>query len=377
MKYILFVLALTLINCNSEKKKSLTHNNYSINANIRGIHNNVKAIFYNMETLNPIDSTYVIGNKFNFKGYINEPIPGLIYFTDDSLKEKYPTLLFWIDTVKINITTKLRDLKVGPNGKTCWLTKNQIKGSKLNYLVSIHEKKNDSIIRKLIIEREKAKSEKEKNKISKKYKSLEQKQDSIFLMNNPNNYYSLNLVYRNRNFRTKTYINNYYKLLNSNLKNSTKGKLLKKFLEKDKISEGETFKDIWGKTIDNKIVKLSNYKNQIILLDFWTSSCPPCRKQIREEFPKLLVKFKKLKIVSFSLDSNFEMWSKASNQDKINWVNISDLKGYNSKTVIDYSLQEIPKTFIIDENGIIRKIIIGYYPGRLNKELEKIFSREE
>ena len=92
------------------------------------------------------------------------------------------------------------------------------------------------------------------------------------------------------------------------------------------------------------------------LLDFWSANCPPCRKQIREEFPILKEKYKKedFVIVNYSLDTGYKIWKKTSISDGIDWVNITDLKGYKSDNVLNYQVRSIPKTIIIDKNGIIQ-----------------------
>jgi len=375
MKYILFFLITSLVvNCSAEKE--LRKQNYSITVNINGIKDSVKAVFYNMETLQPIDSTYVIDNKFKFRGFIDEPSSGLIYFMNSTI-EKYPTILFWIDTTNINIVANLKSLNVKYN-TTCFLRKSQISGSKLNHLVIDYKEQVDSLILNRKIAINNSKTEQEKELISKKYKLLQEKNDSLFVFNNYNNYFIVKKIYDERNFRTKPFINKYYHLLNDTYKRSSKGKLIFKFLQSNIIKEGDSLKDFSGMTLDNKKISLSNFKNKVVLLDFWTSNCPPCRKQIREEFPILLEKFKKeeFEIVSFSLDSNYELWKKASHEDKINWINISDLKGFYSSIVIDYGIQLIPRTFIIDENGIVTKSFTGYNQGLIEKELNIIFSRE-
>ncbi|UMB53929.1 AhpC/TSA family protein [Lutibacter sp. A64] len=376
MKYILFFLIISLVvNCSDEKE--LPKQNYSIAVNINGIKDSVKAVFYNMETLQPIDSTYVIDNKFKFRGFIDEPSSGLIYFTNSTI-EKYPTILFWIDTTNINIVANLKSLNVKDNA-TCFLRKSQISGSKLNHLVIDYKEQVDSLILNRKIAINNSKTEQEKELISKKYKLLQEKNDSLFVFNNYNNYFSIKKIYDERNFRPKPFINRYYHLLNDFYKKSSKGRLIFNFLQSNIIKEGDSLKDFSGMTLNNKKISLSNFKNKVVLLDFWTSNCPPCRKQIREEFPILLEKFKKeeFEIVSFSLDSNYELWKKASYEDKINWINISDLKGFYSSIVIDYGIQLIPRTFIIDKSGIVNKSFTGYNKGLIEKELTNIFSREE
>ncbi|WP_214073884.1 TlpA disulfide reductase family protein [Mucilaginibacter sp. dw_454] len=99
----------------------------------------------------------------------------------------------------------------------------------------------------------------------------------------------------------------------------------------EKLKQG-IFDDFSMPTIDGKAFKLSSLKNKkVVLIDFWSSSCAPCRAA----HPKYVALYKKyaakgLEIVSISLDDHADAWKNAINQDKIGaWVNVSDLRAGN------------------------------------------------
>ena len=96
-------------------------------------------------------------------------------------------------------------------------------------------------------------------------------------------------------------------------------------------------------------------KSKIVILDFWASWCPDCRKAN----PELVALYKEFKdkgldIVSVSLDTDSEAWKNAIEKDSLMWNNhVSDLKGWNNEVAQIYTIAYIPQTFVIDENGMI------------------------
>ena len=105
-------------------------------------------------------------------------------------------------------------------------------------------------------------------------------------------------------------------------------------------------------------VSLSDYKNQVVLIDFWASWCKPCRIA-NPKMVKLYNDFHEqgLEIISISLDGTPQQktprldWEKAVEKDKLTWPQLSELKGWNSEIRNLYDLKSIPYTVLINSEG--------------------------
>ena len=106
---------------------------------------------------------------------------------------------------------------------------------------------------------------------------------------------------------------------------------------------------------DGKKLKLSSINKKLILLDFWSSDCAPCR----HNHPKMTALYEKfsskgLEIISISLDTEKGDWLRAIAKDKLVWINVSDLNGWETKIAKDYFINSIPQSILLDKD---RKIL--------------------
>jgi peroxiredoxin len=105
---------------------------------------------------------------------------------------------------------------------------------------------------------------------------------------------------------------------------------------------------------DGNIVKLSSFRGRYVLVDFWAKWCGPCRR----ENPNLVRAYRKFKgdnfeIIGVSLDKKKEDWLQAIEEDQLDWIQVSDLKYFDSQAAKDYNISAIPFSVLINPDGII------------------------
>jgi len=119
---------------------------------------------------------------------------------------------------------------------------------------------------------------------------------------------------------------------------------------------GNPFVEIVSKDTTGAVMQLSDYvgKGKYVLIDFWASWCPDCRK----EMPSLVALYERFKdkdfeIVGYSLDRKKESWEKGINDLNISWPQMSDLEYWTSEGAKRYAVQWIPMTVLISPDGKI------------------------
>ena len=126
------------------------------------------------------------------------------------------------------------------------------------------------------------------------------------------------------------------------------------------IKEGQSAPDFELKTQDGKSIKLSDYRGQKVLLNFWASWCPPCKKEI-PDLNEFYSEHKMEKITVLSVNMTYSEKNKQTIQA------FQDMYKIRHPVVLDqtgtiaglYKIITIPTSYFIDSNGIIQKRIIG------------------
>lgn len=149
-----------------------------------------------------------------------------------------------------------------------------------------------------------------------------------------------------------------YSTLEGEAKNMYQYDLLgKHILELDKEEQvGEKIRNFTLENTKSESVSLMDIaqKNKYTLIHFWASWDNKSLMQIKD-LRQLYKRFRKdgLEIVSVSLDDSKTAWKNIISVEKMNWVNLSDLKRWSSVIVKLFDLTYIPQNILIDSKGNI------------------------
>ena len=113
------------------------------------------------------------------------------------------------------------------------------------------------------------------------------------------------------------------------------------------------------KNINNELVSLNNFKNSLILINFWATWCAPCR----DEMPSLDAlqrnkRFKNLKVIPINVGrENLEKSIKFFNELKIN--NLEIYYENDIQLAKQFLLRGLPTTIFINKRGNEFARVIG------------------
>ena len=107
----------------------------------------------------------------------------------------------------------------------------------------------------------------------------------------------------------------------------------------------------------DRTVTLSQFKGQVVVLNFWATWCPPCI----EEMPSLVrmqtrMQSRGVTVLAVSVDVDENDYRRFLKDHGVNLLTVRDP---DQKSNGLYGTFKFPETYIIDRNGVMRRKFIG------------------
>ncbi len=127
------------------------------------------------------------------------------------------------------------------------------------------------------------------------------------------------------------------------------------------VGKGSPAPDFTLKKIDGGELQLSSLRGKAVIVDFWDTWCPPCRKAMPHLQALSETYSDDLVVVGVALGRKGEAAVKAYTKD--HGLTFEMVMFNNDQKLIDSfgGIQSIPTTFLIDADGIIREKWVGGY----------------
>jgi peroxiredoxin len=121
---------------------------------------------------------------------------------------------------------------------------------------------------------------------------------------------------------------------------------------------GETAADFTLDALNGGTKTLKDFRGKVVLLDFWSIGCPPCRRAV-PHLVSLYEAYKEKGLVVLGV--SFDRKEKDSLRGFLSKYNVSYpiLLG-TMDTAKKYGVRSIPSVFILDKQGHIRFHVVGF-----------------
>ena len=134
---------------------------------------------------------------------------------------------------------------------------------------------------------------------------------------------------------------------------------------------GELAPDFTLDDLEGKSVTLSDFRGQPVFINFWATSCPPCREEM-PDMEKVYQEYKDtgLVIIGVDLGESVSTVQEFVEDNGYSWIFVIDKDG---KATQDYRVTTIPKSVFVDKDGRIRYEHVGpMSQSAMKSNIEKI-----
>lgn len=125
--------------------------------------------------------------------------------------------------------------------------------------------------------------------------------------------------------------------------------------------EGKLAPDFLLETLDGKVLRLSDLRGKPVIINFWATWCPPCRREI----PDLIAVHNRyrdlgLVLLGVNLAESDGVVRPFTEEFGMDFPVLMDRSGGVAR---EYRVLGLPTTYFVDGNGVVRSLFLGRLVG--------------
>ncbi|HUL34863.1 MAG TPA: redoxin domain-containing protein [Candidatus Eisenbacteria bacterium] len=146
-----------------------------------------------------------------------------------------------------------------------------------------------------------------------------------------------------------------------------------RYIEHPELARARLVPPFTVTTSDGQLFSMDDLQGKVVLLDFWATWCPPCRAAV-PHLREISKKFQgqPLVILSVSLDGDEQKWKAFIAIHEMTWPQYREA-GIDGVLARMFEVTAIPRTFIIDADGVLREEHLG--DALIEDELQKLVAQ--
>lgn len=125
------------------------------------------------------------------------------------------------------------------------------------------------------------------------------------------------------------------------------------------VRVGQSAPDFTVEMLDGEDIRLRDLRGRVVMLTFWDSECPDCRSEMAVAQERIVERMKVAGVHYLPIFRGYERQAVAD---------FCASKGYTFPVGLDprkaiynlYATKYVPRTFLIDQQGVIRYIYVEY-----------------
>ena len=137
------------------------------------------------------------------------------------------------------------------------------------------------------------------------------------------------------------------------------------------VKVGQMAPEFTVQMFEGPTINLADLKGKVVLLNFWATWCPPCRAELASVEKNLIERFKGQEFVFLPVSRGEKPATIAAFREKMGYTFPMCLD-INGRVYGKYATSYIPRNFLIDKEGKIVKISIGYTEEEFAEMIEEI-----